>query len=318
MFVHNLVIHAIEQRELISTQLGECRREEALLRDKIKELKKVADAKIREELKKNALYMKLDQISDTLHKNAKDVEHQFIHWYYVCNECCEGWDIDWQDPEAEKRLRPLYEEICSAEMQCNEVMAQIHEQIRQKYYAEFDTETHALMELEDKEKQLTEYQKECYNTMCKALQPVLDVYVPLINDMFEKLGISTKDLTPTICPNLLEKGGWKISFWYDIPLSHTEEIEDDDFDEEGEAAKKGLEAKIEEFTDDLTELCEQSVPSLVEANVEYDDGDVTIEGDTYHHKGYYEYDTGYREPEGDFYYGDTTASTTLSIEIAIM
>ena len=318
MLVHDLVAQSMQRKENISTRIRECRREAALLRGYIKELKKTADEKIREELKKNSLYQTLDKTIDDLHHNQKDLEKQFSHWYYVCDESVEGWDCDYYDSDTEKFLRPLCEQISASENVCSNLMNRIYEKTRQKYYNEFDAETHALQKLEKKEKHLQEIEKECYNTMCEALSPVLSIYVPIINEIFKKLGAPADDLTPTICPELLEKGGWKLSFLYDLPISRTENIDDEEFDEDGEIAKNALINAIEKFEDGLNELCEKSVPSLVEVNVEYDESDIDIDGDTYHHRGYYESDTGYGEPEGDFYYGDVTASTTISVEIVIM
>ena len=49
----------------------------------------------------------------------------------------------------------------------------------------------------------------------------------------------------------------------------------------------------------------------------YDENDIEIDGNRYHHKGYYENDTGYGEPAGEFYYGEVTASTSVNILITV-
>ena len=318
MLVHGLVARSMQKKEYLSARIMECHREVVLLRDRIKGLKRIADEKIQEELKKHSLYQTLNKTNDDLRHSQKDLEKQFSHWYYVYDESVEGWDCDCYDSDTEKFLRPLCEQISASENVCSSLMNRIYEEIRQKYYNKIDEETHALQKLEKKEKRLQEMDKECYDAMCEVLDPLLSAYIPIINKVFKKLGTPTDDLTPMIRPELLEKGGWKLSFLYDLPISHTENIDEEEFDESGEIAEDGLIKAIEKFEDGLNELCEDSIPSLVGVNVEYDGGAIDIDGHTYYHKGYYDSDTGYGEPEGDFYYGDVTASTTLSVEITIM
>ena len=317
MFLHPLTIKAIEQKIKAEKLLKECHREVVLLRDKILEFKKVADEKICEETRKHPLYRALAGVWDQLHDAAKAVQQTYVNWYYVCNESVEGWDFDYYDDETEKLVRPLQDIIDAAQIKCADLKEIVVAPIRKKYYADIDALAKKLVELEEHEKQLKALSQETYETMCLALKPILDVYNPIMENIFKMMGDSEPKKTPTIVPNLVE-GSWRISWEYDNePFECTKNIEEDDFDDTGESVRDDLIGLIEYFEEKFTPLCEELIPGLVDVSVEYDDTDVEIDGQTYHHKGYYEDDTGYGEPSGDFYYGDVTASTGVNIIVTI-
>ena len=315
MFLNPLMVKAIQQKAEVDQRLKECRREAVLLREKIREFRKVADEKVCEELRKDPLFQKVSDLSSDLHKIMKSIQSIYSHWSYICNDSCEGWDCDFYDEKLAAFLKPLEDLIDKSHMQSLNLENKLMDPIRKKYYTDIDSLVKCLVKLEDEEKALQQLSNDCYDLMCAALKPVLDVYLPLINEGFSTVGREDPKRKPTITAKAIGEGGWQIEFEYEEPFDYTDSIDEDDFDEDADGIKDGLNSCVNSFDEEFSAYCEKSIPGLDEVIVDYDD--VEIDGHTYYHKGYYEDDTGYGEPEGEFYYGKVTASTDVHVFVTI-
>lgn len=315
MFLNPLMVKVIQQKAKVDQQLKECRREVVLLREKIHEFKKVADEKVCEELRKDPLFQKVSNLSSDLHKIMKSIQSIYSHWSYIYNESCEGWDCDFYDEKLAAFLKPLKELVDRSHMQSLNLENKIMDSIHKKYYVNIDVLAKRLVKLEDTEKKLQQLSNNCYDIMCVALKPVLDVYLPLINEGFSTVGRADPKRKPTITAKAIGEKDWQLDFEYEEPFDYTGDIDEDDFDEDADEIKNGLDSCVTSFDEEFSAYCEKSIPGLDEVVVDYDD--VEIDGYTYHHKGYYENDTGYGEPEGDFYYGKVTASTDVHVFVTI-
>lgn len=315
MFLDPLMVKAIQQKAEIDQHLKRCRRDAVLLRGQIREFRKIADEKVGAELRNDRLYPKVAALTSDLHKVMKSIESIYSHWSYVCDESCEGWDCDFYDEELAKFLKPLEELVAKSHMQSVTLESKIKDPIRKKHHADIDALAECLTKFEDEEKELQRLSNECYGVMCAALKPVLDVYLPLIEEGFATAGRANPKRKPTITARPIGEGGWQLEFEYEEPFDYSGNIDEEDFDEDAEEIRDGLNSSITSFDETFSAYCEKSIPGIDEVTVDYDDAE--IDGNTYHHKGYYEYDTGYGEPEGDFYYGKVTASTYVHVFVTV-
>ena len=317
MFLNSLMVKAIQQKAEVDQQLKETRREAVLLRDKIHESIKIADEKVYEEIHKDPLFQKVSGISSDLRKIMDSIQSVYSHWSYIYNGYYEGWDCDFYDKDLAEILKPMEELIEKSSVHSRNLENKIMDPIRKKHYADVNALMKRLVKLEDEEKRLQQLSKDCYNLMYATLKPVLDVYLPLINEGFAAVGQEDIRSRPIITAKNIGEEGWQLELEYEEPFKYSDEIDEDDLDEEGLGIKEGLNSCITSFNKAFSVYCEKSIPGIDKIIVDYDD--VELNGKTYHHKVHYEYDTGDDEPAEDcyYYYGKVTASTNVHVFVTI-
>ena len=318
MFLTPIMIRAIQQKDDVEATLKDCHKNVVVLRQQIRILQAEAEKKVCAELKENSLCKKVSDICHQLDSSVKSVQALYSHWHYICNEMSEGWDCDYYDEEIEKLVKPLEKLVEQARDESASVRDKIVEPIHNKYYVEIDKLNKTLAELEKKEKKLRCLFSESYGVMCTALKPILKVFEHLFAAGFKEIGLGDDERTPFITPCRDGSKGWKLIFSYQECLRYSDEIDKEDFDDTASDIKNGLCSRIEDLKDSLINYCSDHIPGGVdEVVLEYDENDIEIDGNRYHHKGYYEKDTGYGESAGEFYYGKVTASTSVNILVRV-
>ena len=316
MFLNSLMVKAIQQKAEVDQQLKETRREAVLLKDKIRESIKVADEKVYEEIHKDPLFQKVSGISSDLRKIMDSIQSVYSHWSYIYSDGCEGWDCDFYDEELAKLLKPMEEVIDKSHVQSRNLENKLIDPIRKKYYTDINALEESLSKLEGEEKMLQQLSRDHDDLMREALKPALGLHLMLINECFAEVGKKDPKRRPiTITAKAIGEKDWQLTLEYEELFEYSGNINADNFDEDADVIKDGLDFYITSVNDALFACCEKSIPGIDDIIIDYDD--VEIDGNKYHNKGYYEYDTGCGEPTGDYYYGKVTASTNARIFVII-
>lgn len=316
MFFTNSMIQAIQEKATADQLFKECHHQVILLRNKIRALKKVADEKVSEELRKNPLFQKVANLSADLRKITKSIQSIYSHWSYIYSDGCEGWDCDFYDEELAKLLKPMEEIINKSHVQSCNLENKLIEPIRKKYYTDINALEESLSKLEGEEKMLQQLSQDHDDLMREALKPALGLHLMLINECFAEVGKKDPKRQPVaITAKAIGEKDWQLTLEYEELFDYSGNIDVDNFDKDADEIRDGLDFYITSVNDALFACCEKSIPGIDDIIIDYDD--VEIDGNKYHNKGYYEYDTGCGEPTGDYYYGKVTASTNAHIFVII-
>lgn len=254
------------------------------------------DEKLRKEAleKANAdpCYQAIVKLYDDLKANRKAIEELYIHWFLNRDE---NWDFSYYNAEREKELSPLVKEIESLEA----VILAKRESLFKKYYntQELDDCKHA-------------HREKCSELRYNFEQQWVNIlgYQDLVKEL-EATSQNGSQTYVSFTPHLLTEDSGTVDIELSVFIENTIDVDEEEFKTE-EDLKSDFEQNAtisDEQYDQILEILEKHHLKIVKESVsEVNVAD--INGSTFHHKGYYERDTGYGEPAGEFYYGKVTCS----------
>lgn len=273
------------------------------LRAQIRELTKNSE-KLRQEaleqVRTDPCYQALSKLYDHLDSDCKEIQELYIHWFLNRDE---NWDFSNYNAEREKELSP----IVAAVESLKEIVGAKKSSIFERYYN--TTELTTLKET--CRTKSTELRNNYWLKWDKILK-------------YEDLVAELKKLDPRdnidvyFTPHLLTENSGTIDIELSMFIEDVIYVDDDEFMSEDDL-KKDFEQHAsvsDEQYNKILEILEKYHLKIVKESINEVDVD-DIDGSTYYHKGYYEYDTGYGEPAGDFYYGKVTRSGSINYIITV-
>lgn len=260
------------------------------------------------------IYRAFTEIRDTAHKLAKSAESNYCEWYR-CGPDGDDTDFTVPYPETEEPLTPFVKQLQEMAWKAQAKLNELVNAEETRIYNDFVGGKKKAAE--DAKRNLDA----CAETYQRALEQLKFGCSGLIIDGAKIDQIEEtikKDVDDTYCQcDLFSATEDSVVLSGSIELSTSADVGDDEFyDDASDIPGLDLGPVADHLCDKICEVLERAYPGY-EFEIIYDIEDPEYDGFTRHHRRYYESDTGYCEPEGDFYAGTITSSATVGIDITI-
>lgn len=268
---------------------------------------------VSKELKGDMTYQGLMKIVD-LKKAIKPAEELYCRWFL---DSSESWDFETPFPETEKVLRPLVDKIQKVIDEAVLMGHTIARDYEDKYACimdDADKKIKAAKEVCDKIQEELTRARETLKFACDDL-PMNHVDIDNVIHNLKDI-IKIDNLIDAAVDNngnimVLLNGTTEVTSSTNVDECDCYENLDDcpniNIDNAISDKLDSIESSLEYLVDKYDILVEDIT---VDHNVDY-------YGATTYHPAYYEHDTGYSEPEGDFYYGECGATASVDVQITI-
>ena len=294
--------------------LAEGQRKLSAAKKAVAEVKQTIDRKTYQEAAKKPVFKILQEYRSNLDDMSRNLEKLYIHWFLSKDE---SWDFDDYNPELESQISPVREDLETAIIKMEKVCENIIEKTRNSIAKKLKEEEllKIFKQTECDVAKLQEENNKAYERMIESLRydPKLILQkhkIELIKEFLNSV-FGEKDifLTPIIDE---DKILFKIDFEHSD--SFTGWIDEEEYDDEGQEIKDGLENKLAK----LFEIFDHNLSKVIDCKTIYNIVDIDItDGSKFESEGSYDRDTGFGTPFGEFYCGDVTAAGTIEIIIII-
>ncbi len=274
------------------------------------------DVEASELLKKDIRYTSLKELRNSAEKAAKTAQRNYHDWrIFVSGE--EEWDdIVNEHPETEEILAPFVSKLFSIVEEANELLSKMEKEVR-KPFDQLITEASVKVE------KATQAKREAWHAYEQALADLKnskELYVP--GEIIDKISTVLKEKVDKDYEQdeifSIDSKNRDITINGYFCITEKEYIDFDDLvDEENADQYFDLDGEAEVLQNKIWETLEKEFPDF-EFEIEISDvEDVSFEGETSYRSEYYESDTGYCEPAGDYYDGYVTAYGNVTVHITV-